>query len=65
MQTQKPNQKDDQRKQSDKDVSGQSKNVNLKNESGLKKDTRDGSAIDKNAAPKTPSKSSPSSKERS
>lgn len=61
MQTQKPNQKDDLRKQG-KDVSGQSKNLNSKNESGLKRDAQDDSNVDKSNASKTPSK--PSQKDR-
>ncbi|MES2380750.1 MAG: hypothetical protein V4538_06900 [Bacteroidota bacterium] len=64
MQTQKPNQKDDQRKQNDRDVSGQSKNLNTKNESGLKKDAEVDSKVDKNASTKNPSKSSPTHRDR-
>ncbi len=63
MQTQKPNQKDDQRKGSDKDVSGQSKNLNSKNEAGLKKDSQDDSGNSKNTS-KPPSKSPSSPKDR-
>ncbi len=64
MQTQKPNQKDDFRKQSNKEVSGQSKNLNSKDESGLKRDEREDSNVNKTSLPKTPSKSSPSPKDR-
>jgi hypothetical protein len=64
MQTQKPNQKDNLSKQNNKDVSGQSKNMNSKNESGLKKDAQADSNVNKSAAPKTPSKSSSSPKDR-
>ncbi len=64
MQTQKPNQKDDQRKQGNKDVSGQSKNLNSRNESGLKKDVQTDSNVNKSAVPKTPSKSPTSPKDR-
>lgn len=53
MQTEKTNQKDDQRKQSDRDVSGHSKNLNTKNDSSAKKDTS-----------KTHSKSSTTQKDR-
>lgn len=64
MQTQKPNQKDDQRKLSDKEVSGQSKNLTSKNEAGLKKDAQVDANVNKSAATKTPSKSSPTPKDR-
>lgn len=63
MQTQKPNQKDDQRKHNDRDVAGHSKNLNTKNESGLKKDAEVDSKVDKNST-KNPSKSSPTHKDR-
>ncbi len=56
MQTQKPNQKDDQRKHNDRDVAGNAKNLNTKNESGLKKDAE----VDKNATKKP----SPTQKDR-
>jgi hypothetical protein len=63
MQTQKPNQKDDQRKQNTKDVSGQSKNLNTKNDSGLKKDNQSDLNADKSTQ-KTPSKSSSTNRDR-
>jgi hypothetical protein len=65
MQTPKSNQKDDSRKQNTKDVSGQSKNQVSKNEAGLKKDQQDDDSRDrKSITPKTPSKSSQSTKDR-
>lgn len=63
MQTQKPNQKDDQRKPNTKDVSGQSKNVNSKNESVSRRDLETDLDADRNASAKNKSKTS-STKDR-
>jgi hypothetical protein len=64
MQTQRPNQKDDQRKQGSKDLSGQSKNVNSKNESNLKNDKQTDSNADRNTTAKNQPKSPSTSKDR-
>ena len=62
MQTQKPNQKDDLRKQHTKDVSGQSKNQNSKNESSSRRDM-DSDSADRSTPAKTGSRNS-STKDR-